>query len=203
MSGIGHGLNKQNYLRRLPLFVKRGLNRLYWLGYDTRDYIAEAVGWLPSHTLRLLLYRRLLGVAVGPHTSIHRNCRLYQPGKVEIGAHSVINRDILLDGRMGLSIGNNVSLSEGVAIFTLEHDPNSPTFENRGAAVTIEDYVFVGARALLLPGVTIGRGAVVAAGAVVTRDVEPFVIVAGVPAKPIGQRSRDLTYQLDYRKFLG
>jgi len=104
---------------------------------------------------------------------------------------------------MGLYIGSNVSISEGTAIFTLEHDPNSPTFDNRGAPVRIADYVFLGARAIVLPGVTIGEGAVVGAGAVVTRDVAPFTIVAGVPAKPIGQRSRDLAYSLDYRKFLG
>jgi acetyltransferase-like isoleucine patch superfamily enzyme len=104
---------------------------------------------------------------------------------------------------MGLSIGSNVSISEGVCIFSLEHDPNSADFAPRGAPVSINNYVFVGARALILPGVVLGNGCVVAAGAVVTRDVPPFTIVAGVPAKPIGQRRQDLTYALDYRKFLG
>ncbi len=115
----------------------------------------------------------------------------------------MINRDVLLDGRKGLRIGNNVSISEGAVILTLEHDPNSPDFANRGATVQIEDYVFVGARAIILPAVTVCRGAVVAAGAVVTHDVAPYTIVGGVPARPISERSRDLHYQLDYRKFLG
>jgi maltose O-acetyltransferase len=115
----------------------------------------------------------------------------------------VVNRDVVLDGREGLHIGDNVSISEGVCIFSLEHDPNSPSFESRGAPVTVEDYVFVGARAIVLPGVTIGTGAVVAAGAVVTRDVPQFTVVAGVPARPIGERQRDLAYTLDYQKFLG
>jgi len=110
---------------------------------------------------------------------------------------------VLLDGRLGLAIGDNVSISEGAAFFTLEHDPNSPTFENRGAPIQIGDRVFIGARAMVLPGAAIGEGAVVAAGAVVTRDVEPYQIVAGVPARPIGQRSQDLAYTLEYRKFLG
>ena len=103
----------------------------------------------------------------------------------------------------GLRIGDNVNISEGVAIFTLEHDPNSLEFASRGAEVRIGNRVFIGARAIILPGVTVGEGAVVAAGAVVTKDVRPFAIVGGVPARSIGNRTRDLTYELDYRKFLG
>jgi len=189
--------------RWLPSWIKRLLNWGYWLAYDTKDALAETAGHIPSHTLRITLYRHLLGLVIGPHTSVHRGCRFYRPAGVRIGAHSIINRDVLLDGRMGLSIGDNVSISEGVAIFTLEHDPHSADFANRGAAVQICDKVFIGARAIILPSVAIGEGAVVAAGAVVTRDVPPYTIVAGVPARPIGERCRELSYTLDYRKFLG
>jgi maltose O-acetyltransferase len=149
------------------------------------------------------MLRHLLKVSIGQRTSVHRGCRFYRPAGVVIGCHTVINRDVLLDGRMGLVIGDNVSVSEGVAIFSLEHDPNSPDFADRGAGVQIKDRAFVGARAVILPGITVGEGAVVAAGAVVTQDVLPYVIVGGVPARPIAERSRNLTYQLDYRKFLG
>ncbi|MGD9146769.1 MAG: acyltransferase [Anaerolineae bacterium] len=190
-------------LRRLPSPVKRGLNKLYWLGYDMLDFLSEAAGWIPFHVVRLAIYRHLLRVRIGPKTSVHRGCRFYRASGVEIGEHTVVNRDVVLDGREGLHIGDNVSISEGVCIFSLEHDPNSPSFESRGAPVTVEDYVFVGARAIVLPGVTIGTGAVVAAGAVVTRDVPQFTVVAGVPARPIGERQRDLAYTLDYQKFLG
>ena len=189
--------------RRVPTKLKDSLSRWYWRRVDALDYVSELVGGIPSHSIRRFLYRWVCHVTLGSATSIHRNCRFYRPAGVRIGAHTVINRDVLLDGRMGLEIGENVSVSEGVAIFTLAHDPNSPTFENRGAPVRIGDCVFIGARAILLPGVSIGGGAVVAAGSVVTRDVEPFTIVAGVPARPIGQRRQDLTYSLDYRKFLG
>lgn len=192
-----------HFLRRLPAPVKRFLNTLYWLAYDARDFVAEVTGRCPSHTLRLFLYRRLLRIHVGSHCSIHRRCRFYNPSGVTIGAHTVINREVLVDGRSGLTIGSNVSISEGVVILTLEHDPNSPTFENRGAPVTIHDRAFIGTQAMILPGVTIGEGAIVAARAVVTRDVAPYAIVAGVPARPIGERSRELTYTLNYRKFLG
>lgn len=188
----------------LPTVVRRRtLPWLYWLWYDFKDYFAEAIGRLPWHGLRLALYRHVLRVRIGDQTSVHRNCRFYRPSGVTIGGHTVVNRDVLLDGRMGLAIGNNVSISEGVAIFTLEHDPSSPTFENRGASVRIGDHVFIGARAILLPGVAVEQGAVIAAGAVVTHDVEPHQIVAGVPARSIGQRRNDLDYVLNYRKFLG
>lgn len=185
--------------RYLPGWAKRAANRIYWLCYDTRDYLAEITGRLPSHGARHLCYRHLLGVNIGRHTSIHRGCRLYCPSRVQIGDNTIINRDVLLDGRMGLLIGDNVSISEGAAIFTLEHDPNSADFANRGAAVQIEDYVFIGARATILPGVKVGYGAVVAAGAVVTRDVSSYTIVGGVPARSIGERTHNLLpYQIDY-----
>jgi maltose O-acetyltransferase len=190
------------WTRRLPRWLRLGLVNLYWLRNDLRDFCAEAAGWLPFHTLRLGCYRRL-GVHIGGHTSIHRGCRFYAPGNVAIGGNTIINRDVLLDGRSGLDIGQNVSISEGVLILTLEHDPNSPEFATRGGKVTIEDYAFIGARAMILPGLVIGRGAIIAAGAVVTHDVAPYQIVAGVPARSIGQRPSDLNYQLDYRKFLG
>jgi len=187
----------------MPVGIKRALNGAFWRWCDARDTMAEVIGGIPSHTLRVFLYRHLQKIAIGPYTSLHRGCRFYRPSGVRIGAHSVVNRDVLLDGRMGLIIGDNVSISEGVAIFTLEHDPNSPDFASRGAPVHIADRVFIGARAIILPGITIGEGAVVAAGAVVTHDVLPYTIVGGVPARPIGERRRDLDYQLNYRKFLG
>jgi maltose O-acetyltransferase len=191
-------------LRRiLPRPAKRLLNSLYWWAYDGRDFAAEVVGRIPSHGIRLFLYRHLLRMEVGEKTSIHRNCRFYFPPGVRIGAHTIVNRDVVLDGRMGLVIGDNVSVSEGSAIITLEHDPDSLTFANRGQKVVVEDRVFIGMRAMILPGVVLGEGSVVAAGAVVTRDVAPFQIVAGVPARVIGQRRQDLAYELDYRKFLG
>ncbi len=200
---VGRGSRLRAWARRrIPLPVRRAITRAGWLLYDLRDAFAEAVGLLPSHTVRLACYRFLLRMPVGARTSIHRRCRVYCPPGVSIGAHSVINREVLLDGRSGLAIGDNVSISEGVALITLGHDPQSASFENRGAPVTVADRVFIGMRAMILPGVTLGEGCCVGAGAVVTRDVAPFTIVAGVPARPIGERRRDVDYVLDYRKWL-
>jgi len=104
-----------------------------------------------------------------------------------------------LDARRGLVIGNYVNFSSEVMIWTLQHDHNSPTFADKGGKVVIGDRAWISCRAIILPGVTIGEGAVVAAGAVVTKDVAPYTIVGGIPAKEIGKRNRDLTYELGSR----
>ena len=78
----------------------------------------------------------------------------------------------------------------------MEHDPQHPDFDCRGGPVTIGDRAWIGARAIILPNTRIGEGAVVSAGAVVTRDVDPYTIVGGNPARPVGERTRDLRYQL-------
>jgi maltose O-acetyltransferase len=123
--------------------------------------------------------------------------------KVSLGSGNVINFGSLLDGRKyRIVTGNNVSIGPEATILTLGHDPQSPHFADRGGDVIIGDRVWIGYRALVLPGVTIGEGAVVAAGAVVTKDVAPFTIVAGVPAKPIGKRNPELTYELDFQPWL-
>jgi len=104
-----------------------------------------------------------------------------------MGNHSTINEECRLDNRGGITIGDNVSISAQVCILTADHDPGSPTFAGRERAVRIDDHVFIGTRAMILPGVTIGRGAVVAAGAVVTEgtQVPPGSLVMGVPARVV------------------
>lgn len=198
----GMKLKSPGWMKRLPKGIKRILVSGYWLYSDFVDFVVEFIGHIPSHLFRIMAYR-LIGIEIGYKTSIHRYCRFYNPKNVKIGNNSVVNRDVLLDGRMGIVIGNNVSISEGTLLITLEHDPNSLDFATRGGQIVIHDYVFLGSRSIILPGVTIEQGAVVAAGAVVTKDVPAKDIVAGVPARQIGKRTNDLSYQIDYHKFLG
>lgn len=188
---------------RLPSHLRTLVVGNYWRLLDLLDFTAELVCAIPSHTLRRFFLIHMLGVHIGPSTNVHRGCRLYSPRNIKIGSHTVINRDVLLDGRAGLFIGDNVSVSERVVILTLEHDPNDRDFASRGGQVRVEDKVFIGVHAIILPGIQVSEGAVIAAGAVVTSDVPAYSIYAGVPARSIGERRRDLCYQLDYRKFLG
>jgi acetyltransferase-like isoleucine patch superfamily enzyme len=173
------------------------------LAYEGVLYWANRViARTPSHAIRLAFYRNILGVKIGQGTYILMDAWFDTKGGIEIGAHSVINQKCRLDGRGGITMGSNVSLSAEVTILTADHDIQSPSFAGREKPVVIGDRVFVGTRAMILPGVTLGEGAVVAAGAIVTKDVAPYTIVAGIPAKPIGERSRDLTYTLDYGRLL-
>lgn len=129
-------------------------------------------------------------------TYIGRNIDLRSPYRIIVGKHTRINKKCVLDGRGGLCIGNCVDIAQDVYIWTEQHDYNSPTYNAVTASVIIEDYAWIASRATILPGVKIGRGAVVACGAVVTKDVAPLSIVAGVPAKVIGQREDNMAYQL-------
>jgi acetyltransferase-like isoleucine patch superfamily enzyme len=143
------------------------------------------------------IYRRLFRMRIGRGARLDTNCVIWGPSRITIGSGSVINRSVLLDGRMPLKIGDNSSISLEVMILTLQHDLAAPDFDSEGSPVEIGDRVFVGARAVILPGIIIGDGAAVAAGAVVTKDVAPYTIVGGNPARPIGTRPRDLRYRLD------
>jgi len=158
----------------------------------------KAILFFPSHTLRLLVLRRM-GMKTGKRVTVYAYGEIRSPWKIKIGNNSIVGHYCLLDGRRSIEIGENVNISRGVWIWTLQHGPQSPTFATKGVPVIIKDYVWLGARCMILPGCEIGEGAVVAAGSVVTHSVPPYAIVGGVPAKIIGKRSENLTYELDYR----
>lgn len=157
---------------------------------------------LPSRHLRRLYLRCWLG-GLGCGTGIQMRCRFLNARKVFLGERNVINFGCLFDGRKHtIQTGSDVSIGPEATLLTLGHDPQSSGFADRGGKIVIGDRVWIGYRAVVLPGVTIGEGAVVAAGSVVTRDVDAFTIVAGIPARPVGTRTRDLDYQLGYDPWL-
>lgn len=142
---------------------------------------------IPSRKLRLLIIR-LLGGNIQKNVSIFSSVDIRNPKGLVIGEGSAIGPKVLLDARGGLIIGANVTIAYDSVIWTAHHNMNDIYFKNKCEKVVIEDYAWICSRAIILPGVTIGEGAVVASGAVVTKNVAPYSIVAGVPAAKIGNR---------------
>jgi acetyltransferase-like isoleucine patch superfamily enzyme len=166
-----------------------------------RIYICNhVIARIPFHCVRQWYYRRVMGFALGKNCALLLGCRFDAARGLTIGENSVINDSCRLDTRGGIQIGVNVSISSEVMVLTAGHDQNRADFGGYRRPVVIADRVWIGVRAIILPGVTLGEGAVVAAGAIVTKDVPPFTIVAGSPARTIGTRTKDLNYDLSYRR---
>jgi acetyltransferase-like isoleucine patch superfamily enzyme len=172
----------------------RGLK--YWLSnyvFNRVPVYAIRVGWL-----------RLMGANIHERASLQIAVLvLGPPSRLNIGADTVVNPEVRLDARSGLTIGRNVSISREVFILTLGHDYNSSDFPLKGLPVVIEDDVWIGIRAVVMPGVTLGRGSVIAANATVTRDTEPWGVYAGSPARKIGERRQQEYHSIYYRPYFG
>jgi acetyltransferase-like isoleucine patch superfamily enzyme len=156
---------------------------------------------IPFHFIRMLFFKPLLG-KLGKNNTFLMGVQFRNPRNIFIGDNNIFNSRVLLDGRHAkLTIGNNVDIAQETNIWTLEHDVNSDYHADSGAPVVIEDHVWISSRSTILPGITIGKGAVVAAGAVVTKNVESKHIVGGVPAKTIGLRKSQLLYTNKHRPY--
>lgn len=162
----------------------------------------KIINKVPSHTLRLLFYKKVMKFSVGKHSAIFLNCTFECAKGIKIGDNSVINTRCHLDSRGGIIIGSNVAIASDVIILTADHDLSTVEFVGRSKQVLINDFVWIGTRATILPGINLGEGAVVGAGSVVTKNVDPYTFVAGVPAKFIKDRPRNLNYNTSYRRRL-
>lgn len=139
----------------------------------------------PFSIRRFLLWAT--GCKIGKDSGIQK-VRFFSFGKLKVGKNSIINSGCYLDNRRGITIGNNVVIAHNTKIYTLGHDINDTTFKTKGAPVVIEDFVVVFSNVLIMPGVTIKKGAVILPGSVVTRDIEEMAVVGGNPAKAVKQR---------------
>lgn len=142
---------------------------------------------IPSRNIRRL-FCIAMGVSVGGNSVLFRRTEILDPKNLEIGRNSNVGWFCSLDARGGVKIGNHVTIASYTKIITGSHELNDPEFTAKFKPVVIEDYVWIGTDCIILQDVTIGKGAVVAAGSVVTKDVPPYAVVGGVPAKFIKQR---------------
>ncbi|MDE5871796.1 MAG: acyltransferase [Muribaculaceae bacterium] len=175
----------------------RGYHR--WMMIET--------GGIPSHHIRNFIYRNIYLIDIAHNATVYYGAEIRAGINLHIGEGSIIGDKVILDARNGIRIGRNVNFSTGVHIWTEQHDHSDPDFlclSDNSYRVHIADRAWIGPGVTILHSVTIGEGAVVAAGAVVTKDVAPFSIVGGIPAKKIGERNKNLRYSLngDHLSFL-
>jgi len=168
-----------------------GLARAARFGLMTLTMIPYRLALVPQLRSSWL---RLLGARIGSGAILHdvRFFNLYRRGLggLTVGRDCFLGDECLIDLAEAVSLGNQVTLAERVLVLTHTnvgyHDhPLQRQFPAMAAAVVVEDGSFVGAGVTLLPGVRVGRGSFVAAGSVVTRDVPPATLVAGVPARVV------------------
>ena len=177
------------------------INYLRGIKYFLLNYI---ICWLPSYYIRNVIYKYIYGINIDLNCAIHLGTKFYGLGNnIKIGKATTINPECRIDGRAGCTIGNGVSISREVFILTMGHNYNDINFGLSGKSVIIEDNSWIGIRTMIMPGVKIGKGAIVGAGSIVTKDVESYTIVAGNPAKVIGSREKQEYNQGTFKPFLG
>lgn len=175
-------------MKQLFIKMRSHLNGIYvgviWI------FSNSIVPHLPSQTLRNL-GMRMMGVKMSRNVKWFGGFSVRTPKNLIIEDGVSIGPKVLLDAREGITIHKNAVIAYEAIIWSLNHDYNDVNFVGKGAPVEIGSYAWICSRAIILPGVNIGEGAIVASGAVVTKDVEPYTIVGGIPAKIIGNRERN------------
>ena len=186
------------YLKRvLSYYLKNSFFKTFfkYLLSFKRYYLPNIVyANIPSRRIRNFLYKKN-GMKIGINSVINMGLYTFSMKNIIIGNDTHINRNCFLDARGHIFIGNNVSISHNVSIITGSHDYNSSRFYGSYLPIRIDDYVWIGINATVLQNVHISKGAVIAAGSVVTKDVPPYAIVGGIPAKIIGYRNKNLSYK--------
>ena len=169
--------------------------------FEIFSLFTDFVMHLPVAFVRRL-YAKLIFKEMGKGCQICRHVHLIAPYRIKLGNNVFINRNVTLDGRSGLNIGENTDIGEYSSIWSLSHDINSPTHAEVGRLTTIEDHCWIAPHSIILPGVTLKRGTVVATNSVVTKDTEEKSLVAGIPARQIKKRDNELKYDLSYKIYL-
>lgn len=165
---------------------------------NSDDFCNFFINWLPIPKVRKWIYT-LLNMKIHPTAHIMRNCQFVSMKDIVVGERSIIGHDCLLDAKGGINIGKDVNISSYAKVLTAKHIVDDPFFMGINKPIIIGDRVWVASAAIILPGIEIGEGAIIAAGSVVTKNIAAFSIVGGVPAKKIANRKKELQYQLHSR----
>lgn len=178
-----------------------GLSKtIFFFGYLYLAFWNHVFNKVPSYLFRNNVAKYLYGLKLGHSSNLHFGVILLSPWRIRIGDNCNIQMNCLLDGRGDLTIKNNVDITLGVKIFTEQHDINSPDYDTVKKEIIICNNVVIGSYSLILPGVTIGEGAVIAAGSIVPNDIPEYVMAAGNPAIIKSDRNKDISYKLNFRR---
>lgn len=205
-------IDERKFKRESTMSVQSNLNdneeeisvvkQLYYWGnsyfYGWVRFNVLVLGYFPSYRIRKIFYRAVFGMKLTRKTVIFGKCEFRSPWNISIG-NSTISANCILDGRGKIDIGNDVVLGSGVHIWTEEHSINDPYFrvlKENIQPVIIKGHAWVCSDTTILPGITIKEGAVLASRACAVKDCEAYKIYGGIPAKIIGERNRDLRYEL-------
>lgn len=165
--------------------------------YSSREYLQRTLWALCKPLFRfspriLFGWRnfllRLFGARIGRHVHIYNSAQIYFPWNLEVGDWSAIGEQAYIYNLGSIHIGSQVTISQRAHLCAGTHDYTDPSLPLQKPPIVIEDQAWICADAFVGPGVTVGEGALVGARAVATRDVEPWQVVVGNPAKPIKKR---------------
>lgn len=167
--------------------IPKSINRIKTTFLEFELLFLKYVGFIPCHFIRKIIYI-LAGLNMPLDSNIYMGANFFNPAGITIGHDSLVGSNAFLDGRAPLIIGNHTSLASEVMIYNDEHNIHDQNYSNSFGPVTIGDYVFIGPRAIIMPNIKIGGGAVIAAGAIVTKNIPDFEVWGGIPAKKISDR---------------
>lgn len=153
------------------------------------------VNKLPSRHLRKWFYQ-LLGAKLGKGTVLCRRTEVLLPLGLKMADRVSVGWFAELDARGGITVDHDTNIASHAKLITGSHDIDDPEYTADFRPITIGHHCWIGTGAMVLQGVTIGDGAVVAAGAVVTKDIPPYEVWGGVPAKFIRKRPEGMEYTI-------
>ncbi|VAW52097.1 hypothetical protein MNBD_GAMMA05-629 [hydrothermal vent metagenome] len=171
-----------------------------FFGYFYLAFWNHIFNKVPSYAFRNFVAKHIYGLKLGKSSNIHFGVTLLSPWRIKIGDNCNVQMHCLLDGRGNLIIHNNVDITLGVKIFTEQHNINSANYDTVKKEVVLHDNVVIGSYSLILPGVTVSEGAVIAAGSVVPKDIPEYVMAAGNPAIVKSDRNKEINYKLNFRR---
>lgn len=171
------------------------------LGDFTDLFLNSIVAHIPSWSIRKFLYKTVGQMSIGSGSRILMGCYVQGSKGISIGKHTYINRGCHIDGRGGVNIGNNCNISNYSVILSATHDMESSSFRYRTGNVCIEDYCWLGTRAVVLDRSHLAQAVVVSAGSVLKGETEPDSVYMGIPAKKVKERHLNGPYDVVWKPY--